>query len=284
MLEIMQKVAITGASGFVGKKLIIELVRSGGYKIVVFDSKTNSLFRPKTLQSLISGCDIIYHLAAINDPKGQGIIKTNILGVWGVLEAIRRYAPNSKLVFTSSFAVYKNPKLGDVVDEKFKKYPRNIYGFTKLIGEIICIFYSKVFRIKVSIVRISNIYGPGMPPFRHSVISTFIEKIKKGENLEISGNGEQTRDFIYIDDVVKALISVGLSKSKFDIFNICSGREISINTLTHLISGRLNKNIKISYFSGSNNEGYWKGSNQKVKKRFGWSPEISLEEGLKKMV
>lgn len=280
----MIKVAITGSSGFVGRRLVAKLRENRDTELVIFDSKRNSLLRPKTLQELVERTNVVYHLAAVNDSKKPGILKTNILGTLGLLEAVRKWAYSSGIVFASSFAVYKTPLRGGVIDERCAIFPRNIYGFTKLIGEKLCYLYSKLFGVKVIIVRISNIYGPGMPPFKHSVISTFIERIKSGKSIEISGDGEQTRDFIYLDDVVEALILASSIKDQFCILNICSGEETSINKLAKLISTKLCKKTNLSYRYSLSIDGRWKGSNLKARKKLGWIPKISLEKGLEKML
>lgn len=272
MLEIMKKVVITGASGFVGKKLVAKLKDGKGVNVAVFDSKRNSLFMPRTLRDLVKESDVFYHLAAVNDPLNSGILKTNILGTWGVLEAVRRYAPDLRFVFASSFAVYKTPLLGEVINEESPTSPRNIYGFTKLVGEKLCLFYSKMFGIKVSIVRISNIYGPGMPPFRHSVVSTFIERIKNGKSVEISGSGKQIRDFIYIDDVLDALISIGDLDNQAVILNICSGEDVSINSLVKIIERKFGKKVKKIYRKEKKEGGYWKGDNKRAFDLLSWKP------------
>ena len=268
----MRKVTITGASGFVGKNLVAKLKDSRGVEVAIFNSKRNSLFRPRTFRELIEGSSAIYHLAAVNDPKDPGILKTNILGTWGVLEAVRRYAPASKVVFVSSFAVYRTPLLGEVIDEKYATFTRNVYGFTKLVGEKLCFFYSKVFGMRVAIARISNIYGPGMPPFKHSVVSTFIERIRNGKSIEISGSGDQTRDFIYIGDVLDALIAMGDKDKPIGIFNICSGESISINNLVEIIEEKFKKKIKKIYKKEGDEGGYWRGDNRKASKELSWRP------------
>ena len=278
----MKKVVITGAGGFVGRRLASRFEEEKSVEVATFDPRKNSLFIPRTLRNLVSKAEVVYHLAAVNDPKGHGILKTNIFGTWGILEAVRRYSPSSRFIFASSFAVYKKPESKVIINEGYATIPRNIYGFTKLIGEKLCLFYSKIFGIKVLIMRISNIYGPMMPPFKHSVIATFIEKIRTGKNIEVSGNGEQTRDFIYIDDVIEALVLANLIIDRFIILNLCSGEETSINKLIRLISDSLHKEPKVSYGHLPDNGGLWKGDNSKARTKLGWVPKIILKKGWEK--
>lgn len=280
----MKKVVITGAGGFVGGKLAARLEAEKNIEVEIFDPKINSLFIPGTLRNMVSKAEAVYHLAAVNDPKGHGILKTNIFGTWGILEAVRRYSPKSSFIFASSFAVYKEPKSRVIINESYATIPRNIYGLTKLIGEKLCLFYSKIFSIKITIMRISNIYGPTMLPFKHSVVATFIEKIRTGKNIEVSGNGEQTRDFIYINDVIEALVLANSIKDRFIILNLCSGEETSINKLIRLISDRLHKKPKVSYKHLFDNGGLWKGDNSKARRKLGWVPKVGLEKGLEKIL
>lgn len=267
----VMRIAVIGATGFLGSALVTKLRKLLKREVVIFDRRAHSLFDTASLKPLIFGCDAIYHLAAINNSKDPRILKINILGTWKVLEAVRKYSPSAKFIFASSFAVYKTPNKKIAIDESHPATPRNIYGFTKLIGEKLCLFYSKLFGIDVAIARMSNIYGPSMPSFKHSAVATFVEKIRNGKTVEISGDGEQTRDFIHIDDVVNALVSLGEKENARGLFNICSGDSVSINRVISLIERKFKKKVKRVY-QGKVKREYWKGSNEKAKKLLLWKP------------
>lgn len=279
----MVRIAVTGATGFLGKSLILELRKELGIDLRLFDRNKYSLFPPSSLESFVERRDIIYHLAGINDPSNTEIYKVNVMGTINLLEAIRKSCPNSKLIFSSSLAVYKPPSKGDHIDEKYPTIPRNYYGFTKLLAEEVISFYYRTYKIKSVILRFSNIYGKGMPPNKHSVISNLDFAIKNDTTFTVNGKGAQTRDFLYLDDAITALIKSKEISSDYGIYNVCSGREVSINELILLFEKKLNKKIRVKHNFSENSQGYWKGNNSLFKKESLWSPETTIEKGIAKL-
>lgn len=272
----MKKIAITGASGFLGTELVKKLKKDKNLVLKIPDpSDMEFLFDLNKLKSFVEGCDIVYHLAGIKDSNDSNLFKVNVNGTKNLLEAVRLASPKSHFIFSSSFAVYKIPEISEVVDEKFPLNPRNKYGSTKLLAEEVIKSYSDLYKIKSTILRISNIYG---------VIYDFIHKIKNGEKIKIEGDGNQTRDFVFITDVVKAFVLADKSKQKFGIYNISSGEETSIKDMVSLIEKIINKKAKISFVPENNQGGYWKGDYSLARKIFGWKPEITLIKGISKIV
>lgn len=271
----MKKIAITGASGFIGTELVQEFKKDKNLFLRVLDPlDMKSLFDLQSLKNFVEGCDVVYHLAGLKDSNDLNLHRVNVTGTKNLLEAVRQTAPKTHLVFSSSFAVYKTPDIGEVVDEKFPTNPRNKYGATKLLAEESIKFYSNVYKIKSTILRISNIYG---------VIYDFVRKIKNGEEIKIESDGGQTRDFIYISDVIRAFILACKDDRSCGIYNICSGTEISIKNLIFLIENVTNKKAVISSVSETNQDGYWRGDFTLAKKSFGWEPKVALKDGISKI-
>ncbi len=273
------RIAVTGATGFLGKSLVSELKKERSIDLRLFDRNKYSLFSPRSLDGFVEGSDIIYHLAGINDPSNTEIYKVNVTGTINLLESIRKSCPNSKLIFASSFAVYKLPSKGDLINEKYPTVPRNYYGFTKLLAEEVIGFYYRTYKIKSTTLRFSNIYGKGMPVNKHSVISNLDFAAKNDAVFIVNGRGTQTRDFLYLDDAIKALIKAKDMHLDYRIYNVCSG----INELVLLFEKKLNKKVKIKHNFSENSQGFWKGDYSLYKKESLWKPEVTIEKGSAKL-
>lgn len=280
----MLKIRITGGSGFLGTLLVKKLKDKLTNDIRIIDVQNDPLFNSKILKDFVTGADIVYHLAGIKDSKNPDLARVNVQGTKNLLEAVREFAPKSHFVFTSSFAVYKIPKSGQIISENSPTLPRNEYGKSKLTAEKYIREYSDKFSIKSTIFRMSNIYGIGDSFGRNSVVSDFINKIRNDEMINVDGNGSQTRDFIYVDDVVSALLKVQASLTTFNIFNIASGEEVSISELLGKIEKIINKKASIKFTPVGDQGGFWKGDFSLAKKLLSWNPSVNLDEGLRRIV
>lgn len=257
-------IGITGASGFIGQNLIRRL-KHNGYSI-------QTIGRDDDLKSLVGGCRSIIHLASINNSTDSNVEEVNVGYTQKLVDVIPR---ECFLVFTSSFAVYKIPKKGHVISENYPTNPRNLYGKTKLQSEQVI----EKSGLNAWILRLSNAYGPGMPPFKHSVVSSFEELVRQDKELTIDGDGSQTRDFINVDDVVSAILLCLTQKPHgTQILNICSGIDTSLMDLVNKIGHKLNKNPKVKYnhTADMTTAGFWKGDWSKAKKTLGWKPTIYI--------
>jgi UDP-glucose 4-epimerase len=130
------------------------------------------------------------------------------------------------------------------------------------------------------------VYGPNVPAFAQSVVSTFIEQIKKGQPVTVNGDGSQSRDFVFISDVVDAFSRVIISqtKSNFEVFNICSAKSTSLNELIKVIAGELDKKAVVEHNPSPAETVSWIGDFKNAKKALNWEPSITLEKGIKKCV
>lgn len=294
----MKKVLVTGGAGFVGHHLCIRLLEHG-CEVVVLDDlsagyKENvprgaafiqgDVCHPEALGRAMDGCDTVFHLAARVELQKSMIdpadcYAVNIIGTALVtMECLKR--EGRRLVFASSCAVYPLHHPGPL-SEDMAAYGGNPYALSKRVGEETLEFYSQIKRLNACSLRCFNIYGPGQridSPYA-AVIPKFISMAKKGEPLTVYGRGSQTRDFIFIQDVIDGYILAATNRAK-GIFNVGTGASTPIKTLAETISGLEGKS-KIVYLPARPGDASSSradiGLAQKI---LNFSPKVSLAEGL----
>ncbi|KPU27311.1 UDP-glucose 4-epimerase [Caloranaerobacter sp. TR13] len=293
------KVLVTGGAGFIGANLVDKLLALN-HEVVVIDNLYtgdkkyvspkakfyNMDIREKNIIKVFAEekFDIVYHLAAqvdvnksIINPKFDSDV--NIAGTINILESCKKYNVR-KFIYSSSAAVYGEPKyLG--IDED---HPINIisfYGLSKYTAENYIKLYSKLYGFKYIILRYANVYGIRQNKRGEGgVIGKFIDLILNKKNPIIYGDGMQTRDFIFVDDVIEANI-LAMERGNNEILNIGSGVEISINDLIDMLKKILHTQIEPLY--NSERKGDIKHSFFNINrayKRIGWKPKYSLYNGL----
>jgi UDP-glucose 4-epimerase len=287
------EIFVTGGAGFIGTNLCKKLALL--HKVTVYDNFSNSsqenfpdiknvkliagdILNKSLLRDSMKNHNIVIHLAAkidvidsINNPNNT--FQTNVDGTQNVLDSCNSNNI-SKIIVTSSAAVYQNSD--NPVDEKSITKSLSPYGQSKLDMEKI-IIQSK---INYSILRLFNVYGNGQIT---GVITNFKKNILENEPLTIFGDGKAVRDFIYIDNVIDAII---LSmKSISGIYNIASGNGTSISDLAKLIIQLSGKNSEINYKSARDGEIICSVANiSKSQKELGFYRKISLDVGLRTMI
>src|SRR5512136_409150 len=295
------KVVITGAAGFLGAALANRLAR-GGHTVRVLDDLTtgdptrlarNVLFTrgdvadvPK-LWTLLQDVDCVYHLAArVSVPESilypREYNAVNVGGTVAVMEAIRD-AGVKRVVFTSSGAIY-GAQVQQPVHEDLSLNPDSPYAVSKLAAERYVRTIGALWNIETVCLRIFNAYGPGqpLPPSHAPVIPQFIRQALSGGSIVVFGEGGQTRDFVYIDDVINALEAAALARQvDREVINIGSGEETSIETLLELI-GRLTPSplTPLRNTSGGGVKRLWANIG-KAHALLNYHPKVSLEEGLR---
>lgn len=260
-------IGITGGTGFIGRHLISELERRKmPYELL--NRKTNSLFKPNTLKEFVSSKDVIIHLAGVNVGSSEEAVSVNVLGTLGLLDAVVKFSSRTRIIFSSSFQTYvKN----------------SIYGLSKGLAEELIRYYSDNHFIRSTILRITNVYGPNCKPFYNSVIATFAYQIAHDKQIIINGSGNQRRDYLYITDVIDAIIKTMEYKQnvKSEYIDICSGKQISLRELLEIFKKIFKKEIDVQY-NDKKKEDFWNIPNNydKAKQLLGWKPKIDIEEGL----
>lgn len=279
-IQIPEKIVILGANGFIGSHLT-EKLQKLDTNFEVFSRSKHDFKKIKTLEDLISGVTTIFHLAN-NITESQEILNSDLANTRNLIKAVIKYAPKAKIVYISSFAVYKQPEKHEIINETFPTIPRNNYGKSKLDQENLLISESKKNNFSVISLRLSNIYGPSKKTNQHSAVAKFIEQIQKDKTVFIGSDGKQTRDYLYIEDVIAALItSIYIKNNTPLVVNICSGNSFSTNNLVRLIEQTLGKKAEVEYLKSQSGEGFWRAKNIFARKILSWKPKFSLKQGLK---
>jgi UDP-glucose 4-epimerase len=245
---------VTGGAGFIGSHLAARLVERGE-AVRIFDNlSTGKLeniaplgFRVELIKGdvrdaaavrrAMAGVEVVFHQAAdpsvprsMTDPAA--CYESNVLGTVNVLQAARE-ASVRRVVFASSCAVYGDAP-GTPKTERMKPAPLSPYATSKLAGEHLCQVYTRVFGVEAVALRYFNVFGPRQDPASAyaPVIPRFVKALIDGERPVVYGDGEQTRDFVYVDDVVQAnLLAAQSPDAPGQIINIASGRSVSLNRL-----------------------------------------------------
>ena len=243
----------------------------------------------KTCLACCHEIDVIIHLAAntgvpqsVENPRID--MDANVGGTFNMLEAARQKGV-VKFIFASSGA-----PVGEVrppIHEELAPHPVSPYGASKLAGEAYCSAYFKSYGLETVALRFGNVYGP-RSQHKSSVVAKFIKQALMGQTLEIYGDGNQTRDFIYIDDLIRAIVlSADNANSGGEIFQIATSKETSVNELTNLLKAVLTQNgiksLKIANTSVRKGDVLRNFSDTtKAKERLGWVPQMNQEEGITK--
>ena len=298
----MMRYVVTGGAGFIGSNIVGALTRDGcpvtvldnlssGYESNLRPFPAVRFFKgdvrdPEAVATALEGADVVFHLAAsvgnkrsIDDPLTDAEI--NVLGTIRILEAARKYGVK-KIVVTSSAGIFGELKTLPI-REDHQVEPDSPYGCTKLCQEKLCLAYAKLYGIDAVALRYFNVYGPNQRFDAYgNVIPIFAFSMLRGEPLTIFGDGEQTRDFIHVDDVVQANIKAARTPSISGAYNIASASRVTINELVRLLEWASGITPKV--FHGPERPGDVRHSLADISKAqaaFGFSPTVGLEEGLR---
>lgn len=296
-------ILLTGGAGFIGSHIVDRLVELG-HKTIIIDNLSSG--KRKNInkeactyfQDINDGLmeifkeqeiDYVIHLAAqtsvINSVKNPyNDAKANVLGTINLLECCRKHGVK-KIVFASTGgAIYGNPQYLPM-DENHPINPLSPYGLNKYVAERYLELYKEFYGIDYVALRYSNVYGPRQDPYGEAgVVAIFIDKLMNNEKPSIFGTGGQTRDFIYVSDVVDANI-IALEKGS-GAYNIGTGIPTSVNEIFKLLQ-KVTKNHNIKPIYAEERTGEVKHcylNCKKAEKELDWEPKVSLEEGLKIMV
>lgn len=301
-----KRVVVTGGAGFIGSNLAEELATSNNV-IIIDDLSTGrkentasllnkdnvkfiqgSILDAKLLQKFFRGIDFVFHLAALPSvPRSvQDPLTTNEVNITGTLNVLIAARDNKvkKVVYASSSSVYGDtptlPKREDMLPN-----PQSPYALTKLVGEHYCRIFHQIYRLPTICLRYFNVYGPRQNPDSQyaAVIPRFIARVLRGNPPVIYGNGEQTRDFTYVRDVVQANL-IAAQADATGIFNIGRGEGNSINKLAETIINVMEKDLQPVYEPPLPGDIEHSLADISKAKKMGYSPEFSLEIGLKETI
>jgi UDP-glucose 4-epimerase len=300
-----KKVLVTGGAGFIGSNLVRHLIKEGN-SVTVLDNfmsgfRSNIDSFPSVhiiegdvrdhaaVEEAIQGAEVVFHLAAsvgnkrsIDHPLIDAEI--NVLGTLQILEAARK-AGVRKIVTSSSAGIFGELKTMPI-KEDHPVEPDSPYGCTKLCEEKLCLAYSKLYQIEAVCLRYFNVYGPNQRFDSYgNVIPIFVFRMLRNETLIIYGDGEQTRDFVHVDDVVQANIKAADSIGFSGALNIASGTSVTINRLVEIITKYEGNSIKIEH--AAERRGDVRHSLADLSfahQRINYIPSINLENGIDEYV
>jgi UDP-glucose 4-epimerase len=298
---------ITGGCGFIGSNLVRFILKQTNWKITILDNLTSGkhenidglersritfikgdIRHKRVVNQAMQNCDYVVNLAAqagvipsIKDPLFD--MDVNVNGIINLLiEALKNNI--KKFVHASSAAPLGDQEMP--IDETKIPSPLSPYGASKLAGEGYCSAFSGSFDLNTTVLRFSNVYGPWSDT-KDSVIALFVRQILAGDEVKIYGDGNQTRDFVYVIDICKG-IYLSLTKelnNKYNLFQLGTGQETTINSLFNILQNYFSKKVDLHYVSARKGEIIRNYSKiDKARQLLGYEPNIKLEEGIKKTV
>ncbi|MEM9665188.1 MAG: NAD-dependent epimerase/dehydratase family protein [Bacteroidota bacterium] len=298
------KILVTGGAGFIGSH-VADAYRTQGHEVHILDDLSGGFrhnvhpdtplhehdIRSEAAARLFEThrFEVLVHLAAqmdvrhsVADPRFDADV--NVLGTLNLLEAGRKNELRRVIFASTGGAIYGEPEYTPQ-DEVHPARPLSPYGITKLTTEKYLYFYEQQYGLPYVVLRYGNIYGPRQNPHGEAgVVAIFTERMLQGQGCFINGDGLQTRDYTYVDDVVAAnLAALGYEGS--GIFNVGTGVETSVVDLFRIIRAAIDPSLPEQYRAGKPGEqrrsvlGY-----EHAETELGWTPSVNIEEGLERTV
>lgn len=298
------KILVTGGAGFIGSHLVDRLLAEGNQVTVIDNLNTGkkenldlknpnlTFYHADILDGLnffMYGIDVVFHLAALTRPQWsiEHPIESNMVNVQGTLNIFKMAHENKvkRVVFASSSSLYG---IQDVfpTPENAPVNTMSPYGLQKWMGEEYAMLFQRMYQLQVNCIRPFNVYGTRQNPTGGyaAAVPKFIDSLKKDQKCFITGNGEQSRDFTYVDDIVDMFVKASESKVSGHSFNAGGGESISINKLYEIISKLMKKDLKPEHIEAVYEPFRTLADTSKARLLLGWKPSVTIEEGLRKTV
>jgi len=297
------KVLVTGGAGFIGSHIVDRLIDEGFevvviddlssgnekninkkakfFKLDIQDSKLESIFEREQPHYICHQAAQIDVRRSVSDPVFDA--KINVLGTINILQNCIKYNVKKVIFASSGGAIYGEQEVFPA-PETHPLRPISPYGITKLVAEHYLYYYKTVYGLDYVALRYANVYGPRQDPYGEAgVVAIFIQKMLNGEQPIINGDGNQTRDFVYVGDVAQANILAIKNNISENVFNIGTGIETSVNQIFNHIREIINPSMEEKH--GSPKQGEQLRSvieYKKAEKILHWEPKVSLVDGFKK--
>ena len=293
-----KRAVVTGGAGFIGSHIADALLKEG-YAVHIIDNLSGGkrervpvgatlhevdIRNLEAITPIIAGAEVLFHLAAL--PRVQYSIEhpvetheVNVNGTLNVLLAARD-GKVGRVVYSASSSAYGNQSILPL-EETMLPNPLSPYGLQKYIGEQYVRVFAEVYGLPTVALRYFNVYGPRLDPdgAYALVIGKFLKQRAEGKSMTITGDGEQTRDFTHVRDVVRAnlLAATSASVGRGEVMNIGAGKNASINRIAELIGGA------VEHIPARLEPKDTLADHSLAKRLIGWSPEVSLEEGISEL-
>lgn len=298
------KIAVTGGAGFIGSHIVDAYIEAGHEVVVIDNFSTGRRENVHPLAHVVEmdirdpaiidlfaeeKFDVLNHHAAQMNVRHSLLhpeedTQINIFGSLNLFEAAKKTGVK-KIIFASSGGAIYGEQNFFPADERHSKRPRSPYGVSKLWAEKYLVYYRLVHQLPHFTLRYTNVYGPRQNPKGEAgVVAIFITQMLQGQTPVIYGDGTQTRDFLFVEDAVRANL-LGLQENAFGIFNCSTAFELSINTLFQLLKYLLDFPGNPEYappIPGEIERSVC--SYRKLRRSLGWTPKVSIEEGLRRTI
>lgn len=307
------RVLVTGGAGFIGSHIVDALMK-GNSRVSVFDNLSSGtlqnierwlndpnftfvkgdLLNLNDLTRLTEGrYDVVFHLAANPEVRVSSVnpnvhFQQNVVATYNLLEYLRKTDAASTLAFSSTSTVYGDASEIPTPESYAPLKPISVYGATKLASEALIAAYAYAYGFKTVIYRLANVVGPRS---RHGVIYDFVKKLRANpRELEILGDGSQTKSYIYVDDCVKAmLLGLDRSESQVGVYNVGSEDQVDVKTVADIIVQEMGlKDVKYKFTGGVNGGRGWRGDVKNMLldvtklKSLGWRPKLNSKQAVRK--
>ncbi len=289
-------VLVTGGAGFIGSHVVDRLL-DAGHAARIFDvldarderesceTVLGDLLDPASLRDAADGCDVIIHLAAAadvglvaKDPAGAEAL--NSRGTLNVLEAAR--ATGARVIYASTIWVYSDVTASEVDEDTALALPSHLYTATKLAGEMYCHSYGELYDVQTTILRFGIPYGPRARPA--AVLPIFVSKALAGDPLTISGDGAQTRRFVYVEDLADGVVRALAPEAGGRIYNLVGEEDTSVRAIAEAVRDCVG-DVEITYTEGR--AGDFAGAKvcgERADRELGWRAQTPYSEGVRRYV
>jgi len=306
----MLKALVTGGAGFIGSHIVDHLIKKGKpVKIIdnlssgnldnlsqwkdkeLYEFVQADLLDKEKINEVVKDCDEVYHLAAnpeVNVKKAspEDHFKQNIEATYNLLEAMRLDGNQHFIIFTSTSTIYGEADQIPTKENYGPLKPISLYGASKLACEALISAYASMYGFRGLIYRLANVVGPRT---NHGVIYDFIKKLHENPNeLEVLGDGSQSKSYLYIDDCISGIMCGIKSKSDVEIYNIGSEDRTNVLAIAETVKKEMGlNNTEIKLTGGVDGGRGWRGDvklmqlNMNNLKRLGWMPRYSSDEAVK---
>lgn len=294
-----QTVLITGGAGFIGSHLAAALVADNEVRVLDDLSGGAREFVPEEAElyegdvrdsaavaEAMEGADIVFHKAAlvsveesVEDPEQSH--ETNATATLAILEQARN--EDARVVLASSAAIYGHPE-SVPVEEGDEKSPTSPYGIDKLSLDHYARVYNDLYGLETVPLRYFNVYGPRQNPEYSAVVSVFFRQARDGGPITIEGDGEQTRDFVHVSDVVRANLQAATTENVGEPFNVATGRSVTIRELAETVVEVTDSDAEITHVEERAGDiRHSEADISKAQAELGYEPTVSLEDGLREL-
>jgi UDP-glucose 4-epimerase len=294
----VSRVLVTGGAGFIGS-FVVDRLRAAGHEAVIFDLHPSPHHAPGEVPTVIGdvldygsvrkaarGCDAIAHLAAAADvgevaADPRSAEELNARGTLHVLEAARELGL-ARVIYASTVWVYSEAE-GRVDEDTALKAPAHLYTATKLAGELYCRAYGELYGVDTTILRFGIPFGPRARPA--AVVPSFVRKALGGEPLTIAGSGDQTRRFVYVEDLADGVVRAMAPAAAGRVYNLLGDEDVSIREIATTVSELVgDTTIEHTPARAGDFGGRMEISGQRAASELGWQPQTPFREGVSKYV